>query len=199
MIRELEKMCADINFDENVALKIIKQVDVNEEFKTSDFGLRTTFLEESARNSNLKMAKLLLNNGADPNKIFYDDSCTLWNLQYNDGETDEENEQRLKIAQLLLEHGAGPCIIPEQNGETVFEWVLYEVFNDSLDELWEYRSRFFILLVAYGGKTIYCEPEIIKGFDKSDMSQYYFCLMPAKNGGYSGEVRDKNKDTIAYI
>ena len=114
-------------------------------------------------------------------------------------ETDEENEQRLKIAQLLLEHGADPCIIPEQNGESLFEWVLYEVFNDSLDELWEYRSRFFILLVAYGGKTTYCEPEIIKGFDKSDMSQYYFCLMPAKNGGYSGEVRDKNKDTIAYI
>ena len=53
--------------------------------------------------------------------------------------------------------------------------------------------------LAYGGKTTYCEPEIIKDFDKSDMSQYYFCLIPEENGQYSGEIRDKNKDTIAYI
>lgn len=199
MIRELEKMCADNNFDESIALQLIKQVDVNEKFKYATFDLETTLLEEAASNSNLKMATLLLNNGADPNKIFDKEECTLWNLQYNDGETAEENEQRLKIAQLLLEHGANPNIIPEKNGESLFEWVLYTIFNDSIDELWEYRSRFFILLVAYGGKTSYCEPEIIKDFDKSDMRQYYFCLIPEENGKYSGEIRDKNKDTIAYI
>lgn len=199
MIRILEKMCADNNFDESIALELIKQVDVNDEFEYSHYGLKTTLLEKAASNSNLKMTILLLNNGADPNKIFNKEECTLWNLQYNDGETVEENEQRLKIAQLLLERGANPNIIPEKNGESLFEWVLYTIFNDSIDDLWGYRSRFFILLVAYGGKTTYCEPEVIKDFDKSDMRQYYFCLMPEANGKYSGEIRDKNKDTIAYI
>ncbi len=192
-------MCADNNFDENIALEIIKQIDVNEEFERIHYNSKTTLLEEAANNSNLKMATLLLQNGADPDKIFNKEECTLWNLQYDDGETDEENEQRLKIAQLLLEYGADPVINPEHNGESLFEWVLYAIFNDSLDDLWDYRSRFFILLVAYGGKTSYCEPEIIKDFDKSDMSQYYFCLISEKNNKYSGEIRDKNKHTIAYI
>ena len=58
MIRELEKLCADINFDENIALELIKQIDINEEFKYSDYGLlKNTFLEEAASNSNLKMAR----------------------------------------------------------------------------------------------------------------------------------------------
>lgn len=167
-------MCHNPNFNEDEALKLIKQIDLNQEFESSEqfgFSHTTILIEEAIDNYNFKMLQLLLDNGANPNKI-YDCQNSLWNLQYNYGETKEQNKCRLKMAQFLLEHGANPNIVTDASGEDLFSWILYEVFYGDYDELYLYRLKFFILLVAYGGKNKYCVPDIVGKFNKSNMSQY---------------------------
>ena len=150
--------------------------------------------------ANLPMVELLLKYGADPNKLYNEDESTLWNLQYNDGDTDEENEQRLLIAQRLLEYGADPLVDPDKHGETLLDYVVFAVFNDGdEEELWNYRSRFLILLVAYGAKSKYCIPRIVGEFDKSNMKQYEFFMVPEGNGKYSGLITDGQGNDIAYV
>ena len=199
MIKELVNMCKDLDFDREKALNIIKSIDVNEEFIADKYNNKTILLEKAAESANVSMVELLLENGADPDKIFNYCESVLWKLQYNDGETDEENERRLIIAQRLLEYGANPLIIPENGGEDLFEFVRFTVFNDSHNELWKYRSRFFILLVAFGGKKYYCEPEIFEDFDKSNMKQYSFYMVPTDSGRYFGVICDENDNDIAFI
>ena len=80
------------------------------------------------------------------------------------------------------------------DGESLFEYVTFAVFND-FD--W-YRCRFLILLVAYGAKCDYCTPKIVGEFDKSNMKKYGFKFVPAGNG-FTGEITDENKNVIAYI
>ena len=66
--------------------------------------------------------------------------------------------------------------------------------------LWEYRSRFLILLIAYGGANSYCKPEIIKDFDKSNMAQYRFNLVSAEDGYHlAGEIVDGNGEVFAIV
>ena len=61
-------------------------------------------------------------------------------------------------------------------------------------------ARFFILLVAYGGKCYRCEPKIIKPFDKTNMQQYRLGFWEHEDGYHlSGYIYDQNDDTIAYI
>lgn len=198
MIRELEAMCLRQEFDRAKAEQLMRQVDVNQVFAVSGYRWKTVLLECAATHANVPMVELLLRNGADPNLIF-DDEATLWNLQYNDGETDDENEQRLIIAQMLLEYGADPLIDPENGGESLLDYVVFAVFNDDYSELWEYRSRFLILLVAYGAKSDYCSPRIVKEFDKANMRQYHFLMVPAGNGKFSGAISDGRGNNIAYI
>lgn len=199
MIHKLEDMCANHNFDKSEAIGILSQIDINQEFDSIEGSWDTLLLESAITHTNTAMVKLLLESGADPNIVFDTDESPLWNLQYNYGKTYEENEQRLIIAQLILEYGANPNINPENGPENLFEFVLYTVFNDNFDELWTYRIRFFILLVAYGGKSDYCKPKIIKPFDKTNMKQYKFHLKSYNNGMYGGVICDSKKNIVAYI
>ncbi len=200
MIYELEAMLENKEFDAEKAENIIKQIDVNQEFVTQRFNCKTTLLEWAAMWANLPMVELLLKYGADPNKLYNEDESTLWNLQYNDGDTDEENEQRLLIAQRLLEYGADPLVDPEKLGEPLLDYVVFAVFNDDdAEDLWNYRSRFLILLVAFGAKSKYCIPRIVGEFDKSDMKQYEFFMVPEENGKYSGLITDGQGNDIAYV
>ena len=199
MIHELEKMILSKDFDAEKAEVLIKQIDVNQEFVTQKYNYKTTLLEWASMWANLPMAELLLKHGADPNRFFNHDESTLWNLQYNDGDTDEENEQRLLIAQRLLEYGADPLVDPDKTGEPLLDYVVCAVFNDDMDELWDYRSRFLILLVAFGAKSKYCIPRIVGEFDKSNMKQYEFFMVPEGNGKYSGAITDGQGNDIAYV
>lgn len=199
MIHELENMVLSKDFDAGRAEVLIKQIDVNQEFVTNKNNYKTTLLEWAAIWANLPMIELLLECGADPNQFFDNDESTLWNLQYNDGETDEENEQRLLIAQRLLEYGADPLVDPDNTGETLFDYVVFAVFNDDMDELWDYRSRFLILLVAFGAKSKYCIPRIVGAFDKKNMKQYDFFMVPEENGKYSGVITDGQGNVVAYV
>ena len=200
MIHELEKMISNKTFDTKKAEDLIAQIDVNQEFIPKEDKYKTTLLEWAAIWANLPMVELLLKYGADPNRLYNEDESTLWNLQYNDGDTDEENEQRLLIAQRLLEYGADPLVDPEKLGEPLLDYVVFAVFNDDdAEELWNYRSRFLILLVAFGAKSEYCTPRIVGEFDKTNMRQYEFFMVPKGNGKYSGVITDGQGNDIAYV
>ena len=199
MIHELEKMISSKTFDAKKAKTLIEQIDVNQEFVTREYNCKTTLLEWASMWASLPMVELLLKHGADPNQFFNHDESTLWNLQYNDGETDEENEQRLLIAQRLLEYGANPLVDPDKTGEPLLDYVVFATFNDGVDELWEYRSRFLILLVAFGAKSKYCIPRIVGEFDKTNMKQYEFFMIPEGNGKYSGVIIDGQGNDVAYV
>ena len=168
--------------------------------------------------TNLKMARLLLENGADPNYVLYADrpgwhENPFWELQYNVygdefyEESDENkrisdaaDEDKLEIARLCLEHGADPCLKLE--GEALFSYVLYAVVEGDDDfRLLEYRSRFLILLIAYGGKNEYYQPQILKPFDKNNMKQYEFVRFPVGRYGCVSvdEIVDKNYEVVARI
>ncbi len=200
MIYELETMIENKVFDADKAENIIKQIDVNQEFVAQKYNCKSTLLEWAAMWANLPMVELLLKYGADPNQLFNGDESTLWNLQYNDGETERENEQRLLIAQRLLEHGADPLVDPDKTGEPLLDYVVYAVFNDDdAGESWNYISRFLILLVAFGAQSEYCIPSIVGEFDKTNMKQYNFFMVPEGNGKYSGLITDGQGNDIAYV
>ena len=194
MIKKLEAMCFDPDFNEDEALLCIQNLDINQEFvSTSEtlFEIRTIFLESAIVCNNIRMVELLLKNGADPNQSYNNGDKVIWGMQYSD---DLHFEIRLKIAQLLLEYGADWSFDLDGDGESLFEYVTWAVFND-FD--W-YRCRFLILLVAYGAKCDYCTPRIVGEFDKSNMKKYGFRFVPAGNG-FTGEIIDENKNVIAYI
>jgi len=205
----LFELCKNEEFDIAEAEKIISPLDINRIIIVPGLlgETKTTFLIEASSNSNLKMVKLLLEHGADPNMICNYEN-PLWDLQYNDYSDDEyekgeevtrnSDEKRLKIAQLMLEYGADPCMIVED--EDLFSYVLFAVFNDDPGHLRDYRSRFFILLIAYGGKNSYCNPKILKPFDKSNMHQYAFLRVPVGDGYHlTGEIVDENHEVVAKV
>ena len=200
MIHELEKMISDKTFDTKNAEALMAQIDVNQEFVPKEHNYKTTLLEWASMWANLPMVELLLKHGADPNRFFDNDESTLWNLQYPDGETDEDNEQRLLITQRLLEYGADPFVDPDKTGEPLLDYVVFAVFNDDdAEDLWNYRSRFLILLVAFGAKSKYCIPRIVGEFDKANMKQYAFFMVPEGNGKYSGVITDGEGNDVAYV
>lgn len=203
MLRELEKMCWDCAFDVSRASEIIKHVDLDREFISSRWkkiSYKTVFLNEAVLSNNIRMVRLLLENGASPDVLFDDGTNSLlWSLQYPGDDAPEDDEIRLQMTQLLLEYGADTNIVTEDGWEDLFTWVAFSVFNDDHGDLWRYLSYFFVLLVAYGGKSDYCIPEIIGNFDKTAMRQYRFFLVPEGDGKYSGVILDGEGNIVARL
>ncbi len=216
-VKELYYMCRDNNFAIARANELIGEIDVNEPIHDDPDREQhiTTFLSEACSNTNLKMAKLLLEHGADPNYVLYTDQPgwqenPFWDLQYPvyDDEFYNENDENkkianaadtdnLEIARLCLEHGANPCI--KLDDDDLFSWVLYAVAEDEdYFRLLEYRSKFLILLIAYGGKNKYYEYEIIKPFDKNNMNQYDF-VRSGSNPYSVDEIVDEHYEVVARI
>ena len=69
MLRKLEKMCLQQDFDRSKAEDIIREIDVNQVFKSSDFDMDTTLLERAVDGANYEMVELLLKYGANPNLV----------------------------------------------------------------------------------------------------------------------------------
>ncbi len=206
IINKLLEMCSDVDFDPCAAEEIVRSINLNQEVPDPTYPkLKTSFLMVATNNANINMVRLLLQHGADPNFILNEDKPLehenpFWDLQYNlFGESAEDNEVGLQMAQLMLDYGANPAI--ELDDEDLFSYVCFAVFNDDYStELWEYRSRFFILLIAYGGSNDYCKPEIIKEFDKSDIKQYHFLCVPCGDGYHvTGEIVDRNYEVVAKV
>ena len=200
--QNLYEMCESNVFNIEEAQSLIAKIDLNKTYS------ETCFLHVAVANQNIKMVELLLQNGADPNLIV-NSECALWDLQYNvySKQEYEKNPEsalqadrlNLKIAQVLLEYGADTNIAPE--GEGLFSYVLHKVFNDfDSIRLSEYRTSFFILLIAYGGQDKYCKPEIIVPFDKSKMAQYIFSYVKSPDNYHlRGEISDTNHNIVARI
>jgi hypothetical protein len=204
MIKKLGSMCKDLNFDEKMLDTMLhKGFDLDQEFVSSDrpsYPYRTVLLQEAVENNNVRMVEWLLRNGADPNVIYDDGSeCVFWMMQYEGLEEHQDDDDRLHMAQLMLDHGADPLITLSDDREALFDWVAFAVFNDSHDSLWEYRSRFFILLMAYGGKSDYCTPRIVRPFDRSNMGRYVISLTSEKDGLYRGIIKDRDGTIIAHV
>ena len=85
---------------------------------------------------------------------------------------------------LFFEFGANPDILYEV--ETLYDHVLWEVFNDSITPHdWEYIKKFFIFLVAYGGgkeASRYGLPNLTEPIDKNRIYEYDFKLVPCEDG-----------------
>ncbi|MBQ8388305.1 MAG: hypothetical protein IJX46_05220 [Clostridia bacterium] len=216
-VKELYYMCRDNDFAIARANELLDEINVNEPILNDPNWEQhiTTFLSEACMYTNLKMARLLLERGADPNYILYADrrgwqENPFWDLQYpvyedefynasdeNKEIADAADDDNLEIARLCLEHGANPCL--ELDGEDLFSWVFDAVVEDEdCFRLLEYRSRFLILLIAYGGKSKYYEYEIIKSFDKNNMKQYEFVRF-GSNSYLVDEIVDEHYEVVARI
>ena len=144
MIHELEKMCLDANFDRKRAIEIIKQIDVNQEFVSSEYNFKTVLLDFAAKWANVPMVELLLGNGADPNHVYANGTeNVLWHLQYSRNDKDK-NETRLHIVKLLLENGANPHLQCE--GFDLLDWANFYWGAEDEGVQYEYRWKFICLL-----------------------------------------------------
>ena len=142
---ELLAMFKSKVFDCAVARRIIADIpDVNKPILDLN-GYSTTYLYEAEENNNIEAVRFLLENGADPNLDIPDliNGCPLHDLHFLWEEMQEEEQQRLEIVRLFFEFGANPDILYEI--ETLYDHVLWEVFNDSITPHdWEYIKKFFI-------------------------------------------------------
>ncbi len=153
MYKQYMELCENQFFDEEEAKRVFAIIDPSKEFKLEPRWKGKTYsamsftpLSMAVFYYNIAMVELLLSLGANPNVIYNGYENVLWDLQYNDGETDEENETRLAIAKILLEKGADPCIVVE--GEDLYHYVL-SCSQDDMGALADYRMRFLDLLEEF--------------------------------------------------
>ena len=98
-IAAFASLCMNDNFDTAEAEEILSHMDVSGEFMHSPVWKGMTYsaisftpLSMAVFYNNLRMVQCLISLGADPNVVFNGYQNVLWDLQYSDGETDEENE-----------------------------------------------------------------------------------------------------------
>ena len=144
LIRELEKMCLQKDFDIPKAEDIMQKININQVFKSYDFDWDATFLSRAVDGANYAMVELLLKHGADPNLVCHEENV-LWDLQYSSGNI-EEDEIRLSIVKLLLETGANPHLTIED--EDLLKWALTSWGEDEGLQS-DYRFKFINLLEKY--------------------------------------------------
>ena len=174
IINELNSMCWSIKFDADRAVELLKKIDPNEVYDNLSANgsvYRTTLLGRAIANQNIEMLKILLENGADPNFVDpeMEADTAFWDLKYPSF-SESEDKVRLEMMQIMLEYGASPTLVEDEND--LLSHVFFEVWSGRYEDNWEYICKVFVLLVAYGGKSDYCKPEIIKPFNKKKMSQY---------------------------
>lgn len=129
---ELLAMFESKTFDRETAARILAEIyDLNQPILDNG-GYSTTYLYEAETYNNVEAVRFLLENGADPNYCNLDilNSCALDDLHFLWEEMQEEAAQRLEIAKLFFEFGADPDLWCET--ETLYDHILWEVFNDSM-------------------------------------------------------------------
>ena len=183
---ELLLMFKSKTFDCAIASSIIAGIpDLNQPILDLS-GYSTTYLFEAESYNNVEAVRFLLENGANPNIDVPDalNDCPLNDLHFLWQEMGDEAEQRLEIAKLFFEFGADPNLL--YDWETLYDHVLWEVFNDDITPHdWKYIKQFFLILVAYGGggKSSYSDPpKLTEEIDKTRLNQYDFKLFVCEDG-----------------
>lgn len=162
-------------FDTKRANVLLQSIDDLEQVISDKNGYKTTLLAEAVDSNNLDAVQLLLEHGADPNYVSPDYDCAFWELQYG-LEDEDEDRTRYEIAKLFLSHRADPNLLLE--GETIFDYVTYKVYNEIGELDWPYLVSFYKLLVLYGGGGHgYGTPGISEPIDlsRADDYQIRFC------------------------
>lgn len=200
---ELLKMFKSKGFDCAIAKDIIADIpDLNRPILDLN-GYSTTYLFEAEAYNNIEAVRFLLENGADPNLNIPDlvNDCPLHDLHFLWEEMQDEKQQRLEIVRLFFEFGADPDILYED--ETLYDHVLWEVFNDSMTPHdWDYIKKFFIFLIAYGGgkePSCYKCPNLIEPIDRTRIYEYDFVLVRCEDGYHlEGHVIAPDGKDIAH-
>ncbi len=199
--KRLREMCADCSFDREAAAQLAQQLELNEQFPEAERPKDgTTYLNIAVHSGNLEMVRLLLEKGADPNFVFYESDGKWTKTALVELHCCDFGNVGLKMAQLLLEYGANPSTAMGNIG--LVGLASWAVETDSPDtKTWKYRSRFLALLIAYGGESEKCKPQILKAFDKTNMEQYQATLVFGRNGYYDSAivVLDQNGEIVARI
>ena len=190
----LLNMISSNTFDEKLAEELLRGVDLNEPFYVHDLGgYFTTYLYKAVEHNHLRAVAFLLEHGADPNLYIPDltDYCALWELQYIDD--DQDFKTRYEMSKLFFRHGADPNI--ECYGETLYDFVVYKVYNDSSETENERENllNLYKLLVVYGGGTDrggYPKPKLLN-VDPGKVDEYHIELTMQEDGHYiSGKLID---------
>ena len=155
-VRSFMQLCQQADFDKGKALQAINHIGINTVFEVpSEYdkgGRRCTFLELAVQANNLPLIEFLFENGADPNLIDPEKSAEVvfWDLQYL-WEDDWNEDDRLQIAELFLEHGANPRLVIE--GEDLLSYLNFALgyIEDYGSKQYYYRERFEKLLLKYDG------------------------------------------------
>lgn len=207
-ILRFEKLCRDKDFSIKKALKLAQELDLdapydvyNKKLKTVEY--RTTFMEQAIEALNINMVDFLLENGATPN--FFDPEGKarpfFWDLQFPKND-DYVNEVRLEIAQILLEYGAYPNFLIDENEKDLFSTIIDEVFDKEKAEdkfQWEYKSRFFILLLASGGANPNLTIKFFGNFEASYLLKYRLVFTGSDDSEISAVVADPNGTMVAKL
>ena len=197
----LDDMCWDWDFDIEEAKKFVKKADLSKFYLNQGEIRPNLLLEIAIECNNVKMVKLLLENGADPNANNYDGEHIFSEMIYLDYYNDEDIDRKLEMVKLMLDYGADPCYDDGFKYENLFDSLANRIFNSEYKLYgpeFEYLSSFLTLLIIYGAKSYFHIPEIVEEFDKNDVFQYHFEYV---RGSFkkNGIIKDKNGKIFAYI
>ena len=185
---ELLTMIKNKAFDRETAKRLLAEIpDLNQPILDLN-GYSTTYLFEAQTYNNVEAVRFLLENGADPNycNMRLLSFCALDDLHFLWEEMDAQASERLEIAKLFFEFGGDPNLAVDY--ETIYDHVLWEVFNDDhTPHDWKYLCNFFIILIAYGGgggKSSCPKPKLWEPIDKDRLNEYELKFFPCIGGCY---------------
>ena len=199
---ELLTMIAGKSFDTKRASELIRDIpDIDQPIIDLD-GYSTTYLFRAQESNNLEAVRFLLTHGADPNFNDPDlfDNCALWDLCFP-AEDEKDAPVRYEIAKLFFEYGADPDMLLE--GESLYDHVLYEVYNEMGSSSWLYTCDFYKLLIAWNdGKKhkMYPKPVLTKQIDKCRIDEYEIRLFLCDDGYHiEGHMFDPEGNDIGVL
>lgn len=205
---ELLKSLEETPFDTHKAEELIRSIeDINTPILDAG-GYSTTYLYEAVEADNIAAVELLLRYGADPNyyNLELTSDCALWDLQYmnipdEDEDSKKEVENRYQIAKLFFQYGADPNLILE--GESLYDAVVYSIYNDGITGCWfKLLLNFYKLLIAYGGggERGYGKPELTQEIDLERIDEYQIRFRIAEDNYHiEGRMYDPDGNEIGLL
>lgn len=178
---ELLKLMREKPFDEDVAARLLAEVGNIDEPIEGDYHYPTTYLSVATEENNIFAVKFLFEHGSNPNLVFGEDNDSpLWDLVRPEDDKDDIQE-RMAVAKLYFQYGADPNLMTD--GETVYDYVTFNIFEHMGDRDWDYLLGFYKILIAYGGGGVeYPKPNLTEPIDKDRIDDYDIRFHLAEDG-----------------